>query len=733
VLRWIGGFVIKRLGEPQSNDFHRCSTDLDGVSEEYASAASTIGIANSWSWMLWLKPKPMALGEAIAQIAPATGFANNIRLRAGAAAATDLRFDFHDSAGTHILDTTVSGFFTNNEWICTTITWDGSAGTLTIYGNGVQKSQTLSLTAVMTDTRRVVALGGNVGGTNTAPMRIHSAAIWDKALTADEVRAVFNHGSGSSFDLNRSQDGYFSSANLVHWWRLGLNIASLGADSGSGGIDVAAAAVGITTADIVRDAPDGAYVDYDGVGEYHHQATPSTFGFGASSSIAVWCKINAATASTVIVDFSDATVVNKNRHMIWLDGSSFLSYFVSDAAAAFAQPQQAAAARTGEWYHVVGVKDGVTAARIYINGELIGSDTTSVPVTDNSGRVGAFGTNARTADAGLNLFNGQIHSVAMWDVALTGPEIVSLYNGGHKEFDPRADADSYASSGSLKHWWRVGQPARAGQVGDDTVVDEVSTGGINMGQNSVGLTHSQDVKVASAMAQGVSTFFDGATQAYNNITGQLYGFANSWTVSAWANTNQNTANGVVLDLRGRILVTYRGANAGDPIRVGIVDSQATTFKTYEWNGLLTIGVWSHLAVTWDGTNLLLYHNGQAVAPTTKVKDNAGATADVSSLLGIGGFAATGGFWFGGSLGAYAIWGSVLSPDEIVQVYSMGQSGDLQNATGAYISGGTLKHWWKFGEDPASIGRDFVATGGVDAAQDAMGGLSHAGNIFGITP
>lgn len=734
-LRWLGGFTITREGEPQSNDFHRSSADLSGSSEDFShSIASTIGIADAWTWMIWLKPNTFTTGKWLAQIWNGSGLANNIRLRTGAATATDLHFDFHNSSGTSIHDTTVSSFFTNAEWNCLVITWDGDA--LTIYNNAVQKHQTTGLSGAQTDTSRLLSVGGNQVGNNTSPMFLHSSALWNAALTADEVRTIFNHGAGTSINLAFDQGNYSSSANLKHWYRFMHDCtsnATLGSDY-SGSLDLDKTN-GVTRADLAQDSPDGAMVDYSGTSEYHLNNTPQAYSIGASYTISTWVRLQSLVANKRICDFGDNTTANKNRTGLFINGSSVFQFFAADSASASGAANGAVSPQVFTWYHVVGVKDGTTSMKLYVNGEEVGSDTTSIPTTTDANRIGAIGSGAKSPT--VEEMTGDVHSVALWSSALSAAEVVSLYNGGFKDFDLAQDADNYVSSANVVHWWKVGDPAQTGESGDDTIRDAVSSGGIDLSANSAGVT-SADVFVRRGAAQGVASNLSGTSEYYLNTTANAIGITNAWSILLYGRLANVTAQKQLFDIAAsgsdvnRIGIETRGDIAGDPTRVFFADSAGTVVKDYRWNGLLPNATWASFLVTWDGTNLTMYQDGATVTADTKSTDGSGTMTATNRRVGIGTNAKLGGGsdWAGYVGGFVAVWSSALPLAEACQVLSLGHSADLLTDSLGYSSSADLVHWWKLGSDPSNLGRDFVSSGGIDVDVNSSG-ITHEADVVGF--
>ena len=82
----------------------------------------------------------------------------------------------------------------------------------------------------------------------------------------------------------------------------------------------------------------------------------------------------------------------------------------------------------GNWYHVVGVREGTTLT-LYVNNSVIGTDTNAAVDNDVSNSdpfyIGTFsaGNNTRTPD-------GVIDEVAVWSRALSAAEVTSLFNSG---------------------------------------------------------------------------------------------------------------------------------------------------------------------------------------------------------------------------------------------------------------------------------------------------------------
>jgi len=77
------------------------------------------------------------------------------------------------------------------------------------------------------------------------------------------------------------------------------------------------------------------------------------------------------------------------------------------------------------WYHIVGTSDaGSSTCKWYLNATLISEDSFSNLIGTDEIQIGAY--NARS----LPTFSGEVDEGGVWNRALTGAEITSLYNSG---------------------------------------------------------------------------------------------------------------------------------------------------------------------------------------------------------------------------------------------------------------------------------------------------------------
>jgi hypothetical protein len=725
IYRLLGGYKPERKREPQTNEVHRCSVDFDGSTEYLRLAAlTTIGIANAWSISFWCNPEGSTFTANSMIVAFRDNAANNddIELEVRGAEADDPYRVFIIDQDGHLngyKSYEYDNFFTSGQWAHVVTTWDGTD--IVVYKNGVpitvsNKAQDDAMT-MGTRTRSSAIGAGAHDGSGPFDGKIHSVGVWSSVLTASEVEEIYNAGCGADYDLTLDQNDYASSGDLVHWWRCGKDPSDIGGDYGNAGtlIDLDTDAANISTADIVSNAPEGAYVDLDGANEYLGNQNPGTTGIANTYSWGVWARWPSFQgANEIIIDLDDDDDPDKKRAVIYIQADNKLYARVLGAGdGSDAGVGATNALIADQWYHVMMVKDGTSAIHLYVNGVLEGSDTSSIPDTSSDDSDRDFSIGAAANVFGNDKSNMQLHSAFAWDVALDAANVKALFNGGHKNLDLSVRGGNYTKEGNLIHWWRCRPPGTVG-TGTTYMVDQVASGGIDVETNAANIAGA-DFIPAAGTAVGVSIDFNGSDENMANTTNQSIGIVNAWTINAWIYPHDvDTARNDVFAITentpttpDRIQCLIRGDVANDPVQVVVYDNGGSNLKNYYWNAPLTENAWNMVTISWDGTNLLLYVNGISEgAADTKNNDDAVTTADSNRSVYLADYPPTAGAEGDMLIHSVAIWSEVLSAGDLMAIFSRASSADLRESFGVYTASDTLQHWWKPGEDGDDLGKDY---------------------------
>jgi|SRR5882672_1146350 len=137
------------------------------------------------------------------------------------------------------------------------------------------------------------------------------------------------------------------------------------------------------------------------------------------------------------------------------------------------------------------------------------------------------------------------------------------------------------------------------------------------------------------------------------------------TLECWVNPTVNiTATKIALSFRGDAGVSYLGVQNLVPY---VVLGHQTPFLQHTLNaGAAPIGVWTYLAMTYDGTRQILYVNGVPIQAA--LWSHAFSLGTAGMFIGGYSFA---GFGFPGGIDEVALYATALSPERIAQHYREG--------------------------------------------------------------
>lgn len=205
---------------------------------------------------------------------------------------------------------------------------------------------------------------------------------------------------------------------------------------------------------------------------------------------------------------------------------------------------------------------------------------------------------------------------------------------------------------------------------------------------------------------------------------QALGLANAWTAAMWFKPHSGsfTAEKYIMQFRpsiggNAVLIRIRGHVANDPIYIFNASSGGSIIKAFSYDSLAVQDAWNLLVLTWDGTDLVLYHDGTEQTPTTKDFDNAGTMTDSARGVRLGGSVSRS--YLDGRYFSAGMWSVTLTSGEQAELYSEGGAMDWGSNGVTYASSASLQHWWRLGHDSADIGADSGVHGSpVDVMEDA---------------
>jgi len=206
-----------------------------------------------------------------------------------------------------------------------------------------------------------------------------------------------------------------------------------------------------------------------------------------------------------------------------------------------------------------------------------------------------------------------------------------------------------------------------------------------------------------------SVIFDG-TDEYVDLGVDL----ESWlegddkTFSVWVKNGGNTSEARIFNV-GKSGTGNTGATG---FALGIDDG--TDNKPYyflrdgsgnglkaEFGDVMDTSSWYHFAIVQDTSEseAYIYQNGVLKATV----DNVGVVSQSTDLTAkIGKFWSHDSLYFNGNIDEVAIWNSVLTQNEISQIYNSGKATlDLSTDSGSYSSSANIQGWWRMGDEAST--------------------------------
>lgn len=230
---------------------------IDTAGEELADTAgfACSHFRNNWTVAIWFT-KEQEAGGSITDVSDGT----TIRLRVQPISATDFRIIIRTVGTTVDKNLRINPFPAQaGVWRHLVITCDRGASTeVKLYLEATLISPTIIVDNPLPDGSHLEVDSITVGASGAPDQRQYSYAVWNRALTQNEVNAIYNNGK-ASVNLLKNKGKYKSAKKLQHWFVYESDPNNMGKDYGRSrneGINLMDNNTGITAADdLVAVAP----------------------------------------------------------------------------------------------------------------------------------------------------------------------------------------------------------------------------------------------------------------------------------------------------------------------------------------------------------------------------------------------------------------------------------------------------------------------------------------------
>lgn len=199
----------------------------------------------------------------------------------------------------------------------------------------------------------------------------------------------------------------------------------------------------------------------------------------------------------------------------------------------------------------------------------------------------------------------------------------------------------------------------------------------------------------TAFSNNLSISLDG-TDDHAEVTGSSeIQITNPLTISAWIYLTANSSTN-----NPRTIISWGSASAGQGRIFHVLNSSNNLgFWSYQSSlnstTSLSLNTWYHVAATVTTGETKLYINGSL--DTTGSNTLNSFTYGKTHVGELYYSTTTAARHFAGNIDELALFNSVLTASEILQIYNGGDPIDLNSDTGNYSSSANLKAWWRMGD------------------------------------
>ncbi len=563
---------------------------------------------------------------------------------------------------------TASGYFsvTMNESITAGhwyhIAGINSGGTMSLYVNGVLENDIVvgPVTGTIRDGNGALIFADNGSGTGYMDGIIDDVRLYDRALTAADIQALYDSWPGHvRYNINHLNaeyhDGYQWIAmgkagapadGLVGHWKLDEASGTLADSSGNGNTGTQSGGIGYASAGVV-----GTAVNFDGTDDYIDAGSGTSIAnISDAITVSAWVRPPNGVSQAIVSNSRDCCGTY-NGFQLGRDSSNRFAFTVWNSTDTLTLSP--AFPSSGGWYHVTGTFDG-SNVRIFVNGTLEAT-------TSYAGKIGVPASSSlkigRIGAVSAWHFNGNIDDVRIYNHALSAAEVAGLYRQGLRD------------DGLIAHW-KLDESG--GTVANDSV-------GSNIGFASGGVVFGSAGKVGlAAQFDGVNDYIDAGDFTAEKATNFSYStWVNLLGIADLAGDARPIAGiGRNSDMFHNSLLTIGDWAGANDERIKLAWYDGSWHDYYSVSEVPLTG-WHHIAVTYDGAKVRFYLNGTLNDDTDNLTTNLPVGGGMKFRIGTReGAIGSSAYAFAGMLDDIRYYNRVLSANEIAEIYTNGQAGHI---------------------------------------------------------
>ena len=492
-----------------------------------------------------------------------------------------------------------------------------------------------------------------------------------------------------------------------HWTFDGKNMISNVADSsGSGNNGLMS---GFTsTSSAVTPGRVGQGLRFDGVDDYVNIGNTSTLDFPDTSfSYSFWVYSNTVQARNVISNRATDSSASKGYSVYFANGATSARLemrFIDGADNSYAI---SGAMKYGQWHHVTVVWNRESATVTAYTDGVQSLTPTSIVGVGSIPKSSTF----KIGNGEKGYLKGMMDDVRIYNRVITQAEIKQLYNQNSSKISSTQSKPTGSAllSGLVGHWTMDGKDTNWATY---KITDKSPSG--NTATIS-GMSTSTSPKVGKV---GQALTFDMVNDKLVISPSSSLNNMSSFTYSLWIRPHSNGQSEL-----GYIFTKGSGGSGGYLIQmdnnrfdITINYDGGTNLAFVAPFDASTYNRWSHLVMTWDGTNVAanvgVYLNGVALSHSFNTNGVGSKVDDSSYSLTIGDNGSNTRY-FDGEMDDFRVYNRVLSASEIQQLYSQGSTkvaSTISRLAQTGLTSGLVGHWTFDGKNMISNVADSSGSG-----------------------
>jgi hypothetical protein len=345
---------------------------------------------------------------------------------------------------------------------------------------------------------------------------------------------------------------------------------------------------------------------FDGTGDYLTLADNAAFEFGSGDfTIESWVYATADSTNRLIVAKSDRdTAGGEGAFAVQIRNTNKLGMLFSSGSTWDIDVSGPTTVASNTWHHVAVTRSGTTF-RLFLNGVLEATATSSISLSDNA-QVLTIGILGYTSGTFVNPFFGYISNLRLVKGSVVSAYSTSSTTVGATIFTPPTTPLTNITNTSLL-------TCQSNRFVDNST-------------NAFAITRNGDVRVTpfspfapsaaySASTNGGSGYFDGTSDTLSLANNAAFSFDANFTIEAWIYLTSSSSR---QDFIGNYISSTNGwgigtsvTNAGDVVfYVGNTAVATTAGSVWVPNS------WNHIAVVRSSTTVTVYVNGVSRATGT---------------------------------------------------------------------------------------------------------------------